>query len=227
MLTNRNSSMRPGRESKYTVINLPALLVLCSVALGAWFLGSITSNGVTAQATPTRIAVVDVQKVVGESNFGKASYAKVKQLQEQRLARARQMDTELRNLELELNKPAVTQANRENLVRQVEEKRVAMKRFAEDADKEVMESRNRELVALNSRLMPVVEALSKEMGLAGVFNKFESGLVYSSDAIDITDALIQRFNAASPAAAAPATQPTTTQPPRTQATPRPQPTRRP
>jgi Skp family chaperone for outer membrane proteins len=137
------------------------------------------------------------------------------------------LDTELRNLELELNKPALTQANRENLVRQVEEKRVAMKRFAEDADKEVIDARNRELVALNARLMPVVEALSKEMGIAGVFNRYESGLVYSADAIDITDALIKRFNASTPAAAAPTTQPSGTQPPRTQATPRPQPSRRP
>jgi hypothetical protein len=32
------------------------------------------------------------------------------------------------------------------------------------------------------------------MGLAAIFNKFESGLVYASDAIDITDSVIKRFN---------------------------------
>ena len=39
------------------------------------------------------------------------------------------------------------------------------------------------------------------MGLAAIFNKFESGLVYASDAIDITDTVIKRFNDAAPAAA--------------------------
>jgi hypothetical protein len=45
------------------------------------------------------------------------------------------------------------------------------------------------------------DALGKEMGIAVIFNKFESGLVYASDAIDLTDMVIQRFNAAYPGAA--------------------------
>ena len=32
------------------------------------------------------------------------------------------------------------------------------------------------------------------MGFAAIFNKFESGLVYASEAIDITDIIIRRFN---------------------------------
>jgi hypothetical protein len=39
------------------------------------------------------------------------------------------------------------------------------------------------------------------MGLALIFNKFESGLVYASEAVEITDTVIQRFNAASGAPA--------------------------
>ena len=48
-----------------------------------------------------------------------------------------------------------------------------------------------------------MDALGKEMGLALIFNKFESGLVYASEAVEITDTVIQRFNAAAgtPAAA--------------------------
>ena len=41
------------------------------------------------------------------------------------------------------------------------------------------------------------------MGLALIFNKFESGLVYASDAVEITDTVIQRFNAAAGAPATP------------------------
>lgn len=33
------------------------------------------------------------------------------------------------------------------------------------------------------------------MNVAAVFNKFESGLIYASDRIDITNDVIRRFNA--------------------------------
>ena len=61
----------------------------------------------------------------------------------------------------------------------------------------------RELVALEAKIKPVIDAIGKEMGLAAIFNKFESGLVYASDAIDVTDTVIKRFNDAT-ASAAPA-----------------------
>ena len=52
------------------------------------------------------------------------------------------------------------------------------------------------------KIMPVVDQIGKEMGLAAIFNKFESGLIYASDAIDITDVVIKRFNDAQGAPAA-------------------------
>jgi Skp family chaperone for outer membrane proteins len=216
-----------GTKTNGSIFTPQMLVALVSSGILAWGIGSITINGVTAQALPTKIAVIDVQKVVGQSNYGKASYSKVKQLQDDRLAKARQMDSELSALEGELNKPATTQAQRETLARQISDKRVAMKRFAEDADKEVVEARNRELVTLNARLTPVIESLAKEMALAGVFNKYESGLIYSADAIDITDTVISRFNAASPGQPAPATTRPATQQPASRPQATPQPTRRP
>ncbi len=39
------------------------------------------------------------------------------------------------------------------------------------------------------------------MGFALIFNKLESGLVYASEAIDITDVVVKRFNGATTAPA--------------------------
>ncbi|MGZ8797026.1 MAG: OmpH family outer membrane protein, partial [Thermoanaerobaculia bacterium] len=74
--------------------------------------------------------------------------------------------------------------------------------------------RDRELQALEARIKPIIDGIGKEMGLAAIFNKFESGLVYASDAIDITDTVIKRFNenAAGPAPAASTPPATTTAP---------------
>ena len=79
-----------------------------------------------------------------------------------------------------------------------------MQRYAQDADREIGEARDRELQALEAKIKPVIDGIGKEMGIAAIFNKFESGLVYASEAIDITDTVIKRFNDATgaPAAAA-------------------------
>jgi outer membrane protein len=157
-----------------------------------------------AQNTPARVAVIDVQKVLTSSTAGKAAYEKLRKMQEERIEKAKVMDEEMRKIDTEINTKRISLAEDKlaDLQKQLAEKRIAMQRYAQDADREIGEARDRELQALEARIKPVIDGIGKEMGLAAIFNKFESGMVYASDSIDITDTVIQRFNAAAPAAAA-------------------------
>jgi outer membrane protein len=155
-----------------------------------------------AQNAPMRVAVIDVQRVLATSNAGKASYEKLKKLQEERIAKAQKMDEEVRNLDNEINskKMSLSEEKLAELQKQLSDKKISMQRYAQDADREVGEARDRELQSLEAKIKPVIDGIGKEMGLAAIFNKFESGLIYASDAIDITDTVIKRFNDANPAA---------------------------
>jgi len=159
-----------------------------------------------AQSAPARVAVIDVNKVLMSSTAGKASYEKLKKLQEERIARAKKMDDEAAALDREINEKKISLSEEKlaDLAKQLSDKKIAMQRFAQDADREVGEARDKELQALEAKIKPVIDAVGKEMGLAAIFNKFESGLVYASEAIDITDTVVKRFNetSAGPAAAA-------------------------
>jgi outer membrane protein len=159
---------------------------------------------VFAQTTPARVAVIDVQKVLTQSAAGKASYEKLKKIQEERVEKAKQMDEELRKLDSDINAKRISLSEEKltEMQKQLADKRISMQRYAQDADREIGEARDRELQALEAKIKPVIDAIGKEMGLAAIFNKFESGLVYAADAIDITDTVVKRFNEASPAAAA-------------------------
>ena len=159
-----------------------------------------------AQNAPARMAVIDVQKVLTQSTAGKAAYDKLKKMQEDKLEKAKAMDEELRKLDTEINtkKISLSEDKLADMQKQLAEKRISMQRYAQDADREITEARDKELQALEAKIKPVIDALGKEMGIAAIFNKFESGLVYASDAIDVTDTVIKRFNEASgvaPAAA--------------------------
>jgi outer membrane protein len=149
-----------------------------------------------AQTAPARVAVIDVQKVLTQSTSGKAAYDKLKKMQDDRIEKARSMEEEMRKLDSEINTKKLTLSEDKlaDLQKQLADKRISMQRYAQDADREIGEARDRELQALEAKIKPVIDALGKEMGLAAIFNKFESGLVYASDAIDVTDTVIKRFN---------------------------------
>jgi len=158
-----------------------------------------------AQTAPLRVAVIDVQKVLTQSSAGKVAYERLKKMQDDRITRAQKMDEEIKTLENDLNtkKMSLSEEKVNDITKQISDKKIAEQRYAQDADREVGEARDRELQALEAKIKPVIDQLGKEMGLAMIFNKFESGLVYASDAIDITDNVIKRFNdATTPAAAA-------------------------
>jgi outer membrane protein len=157
-----------------------------------------------AQTTPARVAVIDVQKVLTQSTAGKAAYEKLKKMQDERIEKAKQMEEEMRKIDSEIStkRLSLSEDKLAEMQKQLSDKRINMQRYAQDADREIGEARDRELQSLEAKIKPIIDGLGKEMGLAAIFNKFESGLVYASDALDITDTVIKRFNDAVPAQAA-------------------------
>jgi outer membrane protein len=157
-----------------------------------------------AQTQPAKVAVIDVQKVLTQSTAGKAAYDKLKRIQDERVERARQMEDDLRKLDSEISTKRISLSEDKlaEMQKQLADRRIAIQRYAQDADREIGEARDRELAALELKIKPVIDGIGKEMGLAAIFNKFESGLVYAADAVDITDVVIKRFNEANPTSAA-------------------------
>jgi len=172
---------------------------LVSMAVAALAIPALAQS-----SAPARVAVIDVNKVLSSSTAGKVAAAKLKQLQEDKMARAQKLDEEIKTLDNDINtkKISLSEEKLADMARQLSDKKIAMQRFAQDADRELGEARDRVMAELNQKIMPVVDQMGKEMGLAAIFNKFESGLIYASEAIDITDVVIKRFNDAQGAPAA-------------------------
>jgi outer membrane protein len=157
-------------------------------------------------AAPARVAVIDVQKVLAQSTAGKAALERLKKMQDERVARAKKMDEEVQALDAQINqkKMSLSEEKLAEMTKDLSDKKISMQRYAQDADREVQEARDRSLQELEKQIMPLINQIGKEMGFAAIFNKFESGLVYASDAIDITDMVVKRFNEMPAAASTPA-----------------------
>jgi outer membrane protein len=161
---------------------MPFLLAVASAAL--------------AQQPPWPVAVIDVQRVVEESAAGREAMSRLRKLQDEKVAQGRKLADELANLrrQLETQRVTLTEAKIAELQKQIEDKQVELQRFQDDAQGELEEAKNKELSALERQIMPIINEIGKEKKLVLIFNKFQSGLVYADDAVDITDEVLRRFN---------------------------------
>lgn len=148
-----------------------------------------------AQA-PSRIAVIDVNRVLAESAAGKAAYTALQNVQKGHVAKIQEMEEEITRLEADYQQKrlSLSEDNLAAVEKQISDKRVALQRYGQDAERDLQAQRAQTMKTLNDRIMPLVEEVGKEMGFAVIFNKYESGLVYASDAVDITNVIVQRVD---------------------------------
>src|SRR5215213_6691512 len=111
---------------------------LISVAVAALALPAIAQN------TPARIAVIDVQKVLSQSTAGKAAYEKLKRVQDERVEKAKQMDEDMKKLDSEITTKRISLSEDKltEMQKQLADKRIAIQRYAQDADREIGEARD-------------------------------------------------------------------------------------
>ena len=156
----------------------------------------------------SKIGVIEVQRIVQESAIGKESLARVQKIQQAKQEELTRRQKELRDLETKIQDQgkALSEDAMEKLQKEYQAKAVELKRFQDDAQKELEETQRKELGDLEKRIMPVITEVAKEQGYQLVFNKFNSGLLYADDkSVDLTEAVITKFNSmiAAPKAAAP------------------------
>jgi outer membrane protein len=160
-------------------------------------------------AGPVKIGVIEVQRIVQESAIGKESLARVQKLQQAKQEDLVKRQKELRDLEQKIQDQGKTLSEdaMDKAQKDYQAKAVELKRFQDDAQRELEEAQRKELGELEKRIMPVINEVAREQGYQLVFNKFNSGLLFADDkSVDLTDAVITRFNsqiaAPKPAAAA-------------------------
>ena len=150
-----------------------------------------------AQTTaPSRVAVINVQRVLTESEAGKAALEKLRKSQEDRTARLKKMDDDIRAVDTELAQKRLSLSPQkiEEMQKQISDRKIVLQRAAQDAERELQEMRDAELKSMEAQILPLIDEIGKEQGFAAIFNKFEAGLVYASPAIEITDTVIKRYN---------------------------------
>ena len=151
-----------------------------------------------APAGPIRIAVIDTEKILLSSAAGKKAMADLKKLQETKENDLRARAQELKDLQAKINdgRLSLAQDKLADMAKQAEEKDIQLRRAQDDANRELTKKRDDMLAQIDERVMPVINKVGHELGYTLIFRKFESGLIYADDAVDITGVIVQRLDSA-------------------------------
>mgnify|MGYP001576816289 CR=1 FL=1 len=173
-----------------------------SAMAAALLVGGFLAGAPAASAQSSKIAIIDVQRLVTDSVAGKEALARLKKLQESKVAEGRTKSDEIDALRKRLNEGRLSLADDKiaELEKQLEEKVTGARRFQEDAEKEFNKSRETQFQDIERRVFPVIEKFGQENGYNFIFNKFQSGLLYAGEGSDVTDQIIQRFDSTTAAA---------------------------
>ena len=152
--------------------------------------------GLLAQQMPVKVAVIDVDRVIMESSAGKEVFKRLQKLQQDKFAEAKQFEQSLAELEKKLSEQrfVLSEDKLTQLRKQYEDKRIDYDRFKDDSQRDMDESRKSELQNLEKKIMPIIDQMGREGNYALIFNKYNSGLVFAADSVDITDEVLLRFN---------------------------------
>jgi outer membrane protein len=166
--------------------------------------GSPAVPAAGASASPQsapRIGVVDLQKVLVETEAGKKARESLSTFMKNRQAVVELEEKELKRMEDDLIKQSsVLSANarkdREDVLRR---RVVEFQQRANDLNREVQEKQKEVLEEFRDRAERTVAKVAQQMGLVLVIEKGKGGpTVYSEAALDISAKVIEEFNKGTP-----------------------------
>jgi len=155
------------------------------------------AGGGAAAGGGLRIAVIDTEKILLSSVAGKKAIAELKKAQEQKEGELRARQQEIKELQDKLSQGRLTLAQDKlaEMTKQLEDREIALRRLSDDATRELNKRKDDLLGGIDEKVMPVINQIGHEQGYTMIFRKFESGLIYADDAIDITSTVVQRLDA--------------------------------
>jgi len=164
--------------------------VFCAVVLAMIFSGNLYAQ--------TKIAVVNPQRVISESQKGKAfikeleAFAKKKdEVIKRKIAEFQQLQKEYRAKAASLSEDKAME-----MQKKLSDMQIQIKRMQDDAQRELKLKQTKGFERFNKILQPIIEQIAKEKGIDLVMQLGPNGIVYFSPAIDITPEVIKRFDAA-------------------------------
>lgn len=167
------------------------------IAAAAVTVGSLLQAGAAPAEEPVKIAYVDMQRALNESKAGKKALGELQKLMEERKSGLQKQKEALEKKKDELDKQGLllnedTRKSREMEIRTLERDYT---RTLSDLKDEFGRRESEFTDGIRKDLLKVIEKIGKDGGYTLVLEKQYSAVLYAPASIDLTEALIKRYDA--------------------------------
>ena len=165
--------------------------------------GIVLAVGLFGAGSPVlaqqKIAVIDVARIMTESKRGQEVVRQLEQLQAQKRTELEALNTDIGSLRNRIQEGRLSLADDalEKLLLELQQKTVSLERASEDAERELQAMQQSDIKKVEDDVLPIIQTVGRELGFTLIFNKFQSGLVFASEEVDITNEILSRFDAES------------------------------
>ncbi|MDQ1692818.1 MAG: outer membrane protein [Acidobacteriaceae bacterium] len=178
-----------------------------------------------APAGPTKIAVIQFEGVVAQTNEGQRAFGELNTNYQPKQQQIKQQSDEVDSLKKDLQTAGdkLSETERASRLRSIDEKEKSLQRNVEDARNDFSGEMNEKFSTIAQKVAGVMQQYAQKNGYTLVLDagQQQSPILWASEATNISEAIVQAYNAQSGvppqpnAAAAPKTGGTTTRTPGT------------
>ena len=158
------------------------------------FVLAVAAAGYAQQAS--KIAVINSQQAFETSAEGKRALAQMQDRENKIKTDIQKLDDSIRLLENRLTTGRLTMTNEAlmGIQADIEKKTTERKRYEEDATRDGQQFANSIIQKIRNEMVAIIEALAKERGYDLVLDVVTSGVVTSSETIDVTAEVVRRYD---------------------------------
>ncbi len=146
--------------------------------------------------TAGKIGVIDIGRLMQESATGRQALSSLQDLQNRKKTGMDTLAAEAKELQAKVQESELTLAEDKmiELRKQLEDKMIEIQRFQTDGQRELDKAQQEAFAAIQKKVFPIINEVGREGSFTLIFRKFESGLIFAVDEVDITDRVIARLD---------------------------------
>jgi len=164
-----------------------------SACIALFFLLGISANA----ADVAKIGVVDFQKILENSNAGKTGQTEIKKQADKMKVDLEKKGAEIEELKKKIEKDSMVgnKEMREEKEREVQIKYLDFKNLEKKYTSDFQKLQTEALLRIQKEVLAIADEIGKKDGYLLIIEKREAGVFYAPASVDITEKLIQQYNA--------------------------------
>lgn len=178
---------------------------MISKAIGLWSLALSVAVFASAQSQPGKVGVISIQQAIIGTKDGQKAAAELQSKADPKRHEIQSKQSEVESLKEQLQKGenTLSEAAKQDLVRNIDVKTKSLNRDMEDANAELNEEQQKVLQQLGQKMMVIIDKYAKDNGYSVILDvsSQQTPVLYASNGIDITRDIIALYdkNADAPA----------------------------